>query len=166
MKYHLLLPISLFAACLHAQAPDTSTLFRTLAACDSLLFQVGFNTCDVAQFERLTSEDFEFYHDQSGITPSKAAFIENTRNGLCKLDYQPLRELVPGTMQVFPLKKNGVLYGAIQSGEHHFLAKYPGKEAYLTSVAKFTHLWLLENGEWQLSRVLSFEHKSPENGKN
>jgi hypothetical protein len=163
MKNKILFIASLLPCLLQAQVADTTELFRTLQARDSLLFKVGFNTCDIRQFELLVSEDFEFYHDQSGITPSKEAFLEVTRNGLCKLDYQPLRELVPGTLRVFPLKNNGKLYGAIQSGEHRFLAKYPEKEAYETSAARFTHIWLLENGEWKLSRVLSFDHHSPGN---
>lgn len=149
---------------LDAQADRDSDLFRTLFACDSLLFNVGFNTCDISQFERLVSENFEFYHDQSGITPSKEAFIAGTREGLCKMDYQPIRKLVAGSLQVFPLKNNGQLYGALQSGEHRFYAKYPGREeAELTSGARFTHLWLLEAGEWKLARVLSFDHGMPGN---
>ena len=161
MKYQLLLLISSLPCFLQAQVADTSELFQILSNRDSLLFQVGFNTCDIRQFEQLVSEDFEFYHDQSGITPSKETFLAGTRDGLCKLDYQPLRELVDGSLKVFPLKNNGKLYGAIQTGEHRFLAKYPGKEPYETSAALFTHVWLLENGEWKLSRVLSFDHHSP-----
>jgi len=147
---------------LNAQADRDSDLFRALFTCDSLLFNVGFNTCDISQFERLVSEDFEFYHDQSGITSSKGAFIAGTREGLCKIDYQPIRRLVESSLQVFPLKTNGRLYGAVQSGEHRFYAKYPDRaEAELTSEAQFTHLWLLEAGEWKLARVLSFDHEMP-----
>ncbi len=149
---------------LTAQADRDADLFRTLFTCDSLLFNVGFNTCDIAQFEKLVSEDFEFYHDQSGIISSKEAFIAGTREGLCRMNYQPIRKLVDGSLQVFPLKNNGRLYGAVQSGEHRFYAKYPDREeAELTSGAQFTHLWLLEDGEWKLARVLSFDHGMPGN---
>ena len=80
-----------------------SELYKTLYTKDSLLFNVGFNQCDITVFERLVSENFEFYHDQSGVTSSKATFIDGTRNGLCKLDYQPLRALVKGSLEAFPL---------------------------------------------------------------
>ena len=160
MKQYLTLFICLFSlSAPMAQVEENSELYQTLRAKDSLLFNVGFNTCDISQFEALVSEDMEFYHDQSGITNSKADFIAGTENGLCKLPYQARRYLVEGSLQVFPMNNNGVLYGAIQTGEHRFYAKYPEKEEVLTSTAIFTHLWLLEEGEWRLSRVLSYDHK-------
>lgn len=143
-----------------AQEPTNSVLHKTLKTKDSLLFEVGFNTCDLKPFEVLVSEKFEFYHDQSGITPNKAAFLESIRNGLCKLSYRPRRELVQGSLVVYPLYKNGVLYGAIQMGKHRFFAIEKDKPEYFTSIAKFTHVWLLENGEWKLVSVLSYDHQT------
>lgn len=145
---------------LYAQEPTNSVLHKTLKTKDSLLFEVGFNTCDLKPFEVLVSEKFEFYHDQSGITPNKAAFLESIRNGLCKLSYRPRRELVQGSLMVYPLYKNGVLYGAIQMGKHRFFAIEKDKPEYFTSIAKFTHVWLLENGEWKLVSVLSYDHQT------
>ena len=146
---------------LSAQVEENAELFQTLKAQDSLLFNVGFNTCDIGQFEMLMSKDMEFYHDQSGITGSKAAFITGVKDGLCKLDYKARRELVEGSLQVFPMNSSGTLYGAIQTGQHRFYAKYPDKEEVLTSAAKSTHLWQLEEGGWKLTRVLSYDHHSP-----
>ena len=140
------------------KAQSSDKLFKTLKAQDSLLFDIGFNTCDIEMFERLVSEDFEFYHDQSGITPDKEAFIQNTREGLCKLDYQPIRKLDEGSLKVFPLMNNGVLYGALQTGSHRFYAKRDGESLVFTSTAVFDHLWLLEDGEWKLKRVISYNH--------
>ncbi len=108
----------------------------------------------------MVAENFEFYHDQSGITPNKTAFLETTRNGLCKLPYRPRRELVKGSLVVYPLYKNGVLYGAIQMGKHRFFANEKDKPEYFTSIAKFTHVWLLENSEWKLTSVLSYDHQT------
>ncbi|MCB0597725.1 MAG: nuclear transport factor 2 family protein [Lewinellaceae bacterium] len=161
MKHFLSLVLCLLLAnVLPAQVEENPELFQTLRARDSLLFDVGFNTCDISQFEALVSEDMEFYHDQSGITGSKADFIASIENGLCKLDYKARRELVEGSLKVFPMKNNGELYGAIQTGEHRFYAKYPDQEEVLTSTAKFTHLWLLEDGGWRLARVLSYDHEA------
>jgi hypothetical protein len=150
----LLIPINL-----HAQVDISSDLFRTLKSKDSLLFNVGFNKGDINQFDSLLSENFEFYHDENGITSSKGAFISKIANGLFKLKYIPRRALDENSLSVYPLNKNGVLYGALQMGVHRFYAKEPDKPEYLTSIAKFTHLWLLENGSWKLSRGYSYDHK-------
>lgn len=142
-------------------AQSDATLDQIIQTKDSLLFSVGFNTCNLAPFYELVSEDCEFYHDQSGFTDSKNAFINQIENGLCKLDYKATRELISGTTSVFPMKKNGELYGAIQHGKHRFYATYPDKEPQVTSEARFTHLWILDNNNWHLKRVLSYDHKVP-----
>ncbi len=67
------------------QVDKTSALYKTIKEKDSLLFNLGFNNCDIKQFENLVSENFEFYHDQSGITDSKTEFISGIKNGLCQL---------------------------------------------------------------------------------
>lgn len=140
---------------------NDTDLYGLIRENDSLLFSVGFNTCNLAPFYDLVSEDCEFYHDQSGFTDSKEAFIAQIENGLCKLDYKATRELILGSMKVFPMRSNGQLYGAVQEGKHRFYATYPGKEPVITSEASFTHLWILEENNWHLKRVLSFDHHAP-----
>jgi CubicO group peptidase (beta-lactamase class C family) len=147
---------------LNAQEDSSSELFRILEAKDDLLFNVGFNTCDLKQFDTLVSEDFEFYHDTSGINPSKAAFLDDMKNGVCKGGYHARRELEKGSLRVYPLRDKNVLYGAIQTGRHRFYEGGKDNE-HLSSVATFTHLWRLENGDWRLSRVLSYDHQTKEN---
>ena len=141
------------------QVEKITELYKLIKEKDSLLFTIGFNTCDIKQFENLVSESFEFYHDQEGITNSKAQFISGIQNGLCKLLYKPKRVLSENTIEAFPLEKNGVMYGAIQTGIHNFYAVEDNKSEYLTSIAKFTHVWMLENGDFKLTRVLSYDHK-------
>ncbi|NUQ82134.1 MAG: nuclear transport factor 2 family protein [Bacteroidetes bacterium] len=152
----------LFAGTLTAQVAQSADLFQILKARDSLLFTVGFNTCDIHQFEQVVHPDFEFYHDQAGITATKSAFIDGIRDGLCKLNYRPRRELVESSLVVYPLKKNGILYGAIQQGEHRFYAVRPDQPDRLTSVAQFIHVWLLTGGDWKLSRGFSYDHQETE----
>jgi hypothetical protein len=77
------------------QVDKNSELYKTILSKDSLLFDVGFNTCDIKQFENLLSENFEFFHDKDSIS-NKTIFIHNIRNGLCisPTTYQSRRELV------------------------------------------------------------------------
>jgi hypothetical protein len=123
---------------------------------------VGFNTCDINQFENLVTDDLEFYHDNSGISKSKKEFILSMKNGICSPNNSVTikRTLVKGSLIVYPLYDNGTLYGAIQKGEHTFneLAKN-GNNAQ-GSIAKFTHLWIKEDGNWKIKRVLSYNHKN------
>lgn len=153
--------LALCSLSLQAQVNSQEELFNLLKEKDSLLFSVGFNTCDISQFEALVSDDFEFYHDKSGMQNSKTAFIENLRNGLCNptSQYQSRRALVPGSLEVYPLFNNGVLYGAVQTGVHEFYErrKDGGEERY-GSTAKFTHVWLVKDNKWQIIRVLSYNH--------
>jgi len=144
---------------LFGQEQHSSELYRTLQEKDSLLFNVGFNTCDIRQFENLISDHFEFYHDLGGITKSKVEFISGIQNGLCKSEYKSRRALLRGSLQVYPLQQNGVLYGAIQTGKHRFYETGKNKQEYPTSIAQFTHVWLLENGVWKFSRGLSYDHQ-------
>jgi len=144
-----------------AQVDQSSELFNTLKTNDSLLFQVGFNTCDLAQFENLMADDLEFYHDKSGITNSFSQFKDVMKAGICNSSspFKVRRELVEGSLEVFPLYDNGVLYGAIQMGEHRFFEKNMNQPEKAGSIAKFTNLWILENNQWKLKRILSYDHQ-------
>lgn len=144
-----------------SQESRDSDLFLTLKKNDSLLFEAGFNNCDIATLEHIVSEDLEFYHDQGGLTTNKEDFLKNVRNNICSSpNKKPIRKLDPESLQVYPLYQNGTLYGAIQKGQHNFFIREPGKELYQTSTALFTHVWILENGRWMLKRVLSYDHKN------
>lgn len=142
-----------------AQVDKNSELYQTIISKDSLLFTIGFNTCDVSQFEKLTSENFEFLHDKDGISDKKK-FINDLKNGLCGNpdNYQARRELVKGSTKIFALYKEGEIYGAIQEGVHQFFEKQTGQPEHFGSSARFTHIWLIENNEWKLTKSYSYEH--------
>ncbi|CAM3607893.1 serine hydrolase domain-containing protein [Flavobacterium gelidilacus] len=143
-----------------AQADKNSELYKTILSKDSLLFEVGFNTCDIKQFENLLSSNLKFYHDIDGIS-DKTKFLFDLKNGLCKNPEkrQVKRFLVKESTQIFPLYKNGILYGAVQNGEHMFLEERETQ----AGIAKFTNVWQLEKGKWKLTTSFSFDHKVYEN---
>jgi CubicO group peptidase (beta-lactamase class C family) len=145
-----------------SQLEKSSELYKVIIKKDSLLFNIGFNNCNISQFEILVSDNFEFYHDKGGIVSSKSKFIKNIKSGICDIEYKAIRKLDTTQTEIFPLHSNGVLYGAIQCGVHKFYALEENKEEYITSIAKFTHLWILENGLWKLSKGLSYDHKEVE----
>lgn len=143
-----------------SQEEKNSKLYKAIMSRDSLLFNIGFNTCDVSQFENLLSNNFEFYHDKDSIQ-DRTLFLKNIRKGLCSSTktYQARRDLVPGSTEIYPLSKNGVLYGALQIGIHQFFESTPERKDKFGSTARFTHVWILENGIWKLRRSFSYDHQ-------
>lgn len=145
-----------------AQVAKTSELFKTLQELDKRIFETGFNNCELDGMEQLIGDDLEFYHDQGGIARTKEVFLTTLKQNICSnWNQKPLRRLDPNSLKVFPLYDKGILYGAIQNGIHHFFIKEKNKEPSLTSIAKFSHLWLKEGKEWKLKRVFSFDHQKP-----
>ncbi|OGS71085.1 MAG: serine hydrolase [Flavobacteria bacterium RIFCSPLOWO2_12_FULL_35_11] len=159
-KYLLFIPLLFITTLLTAQVDRKSDLYKTIISKDSLLFNLGFNTCDISQFENLLSEKFEFFHDKDSIS-DKEQFLHNLRNGLCisPTTFQSRRELLPESTEIYPLYKREKLYGAIQIGVHQFFETIENRKEVFGSSAKFTHLWLLENGVWKLTKSLSYDHQ-------
>ena len=150
IKLTVVLAIVSSGSILQAQEANHAALSKTLQAKDSLLFTVGFNECKLQQLELLIHQDFEFYHDRGGITETKDAFLATIKNNICGSGKSTTtRKLDKSSLTVFPLYRGAELYGAVQTGIHQFN----------DTVAKFTHVWLLEDNEWKLSRVLSYDHQ-------
>ena len=131
-----------------AQAhPDT--LFTKIAQLDSIVFG-AFNKRDTATFNRYFSKDLEFYHDKGGLTG-----YEQTA-GFLKQVSQPgndlRRDLVKGSMEVYPIPG----YGAIQTGRHTFCHTENGKQD--CGTFKFVQIWQLKDGQWIITRVVSYDH--------
>ncbi|KRG87617.1 hypothetical protein ABB34_04115 [Stenotrophomonas daejeonensis] len=145
-----LLPLLL---ALPAAAPAAGDLAATIATLDRAVFD-SFNHCsDPAQLQRHADyfdPAVEFYHDTGGVTRTREAMLENTRKHACG---RYTRELVEGSLQVFPIKD----FGAIAQGSHRFCDIAGGK---CEGLADFTMLWHLHDGQWTLTRVLSYGHRA------
>ena len=126
---------------------------------DDVIFEQSFNRCQTQVMPAIITEDFEFYHDMAGVQ-DRAQFLAAIQKNLCSRENDKLiRKLVPGSLQVYPLKNNGQLYGAIQRGEHEFYIRQADGKTHIDGIAKFTHLWILQGEDWKLKRVLSFDHQ-------
>ncbi len=161
----LLLTFSPLSNALLAQT-DLEKLPAVILQEDSLFWK-AYNDCDTAQFRHFFTEDVEFYHDKGGFTQGRENLMANTKKNLCSNeDFRLRREAVAGSLQVFPLENNGVIYGAILSGEHVFYIWGKDKAEYLDGRARFSHVWLLKDGAWKMSRILSYDHRPATEGKN
>ena len=128
---------------------DGSALFREIAHMDSLVFN-ALNSRDVETFKSLFSHDLEFYHDKGGLTnyDHTIEFLKTT----AKNNDQLRRDLVPGSLEVYPIPG----YGAMQIGAHTFCHIENGKKE--CGTFKFVHVWQKNNGEWKITRVISYGH--------
>lgn len=162
VKYLILLISMLFSFFLsYAQVSPESDLHSTLKAKDSLLFDAAFNRCEIETMKALFTEDFEFYHDKVGLTSGREEFLEpvrvNCESWVGKM--QPSKRiLIDNSLEVYPLYNQGELYAAIQHGIHRFEFLNAEGEYQKGDTARFTHLWVLEDGAWKIKRELSYDH--------
>jgi len=76
--------------------------------------------------------------------------VDAIKNNLCG---KVKRELVPGTLEVYPLAG----YGAVEIGVHRFLHPW-GQDHGIVGEAKFIHVWRYKDGMWEITRVISVDH--------
>jgi Domain of unknown function (DUF4440) len=134
-----------------AKAAVPDPLFVTVSALDTALFN-AYNQCDLKKLGSMVSDDLEFYHDKTGLAVGKAIFLESIQKNICG---KVTRELVPGSLEVYPL--NG--FGAVEFGSHRF--HHPGAdETEPLGEAKFVTIWQNKDGVWKVTRAISYDHGS------
>ena len=124
-------------------------LFEAIAHMDSAMFD-AFNAHNTDALMSLFTDDLEFYHDKGGLTN-----YQQTAESFRKLfsgtpDIK--RDLVEGTLEVYPVKD----YGAIEIGTHRFCHKENGKDD--CGSFKFVMVWRRVDDTWKVSRVVSYGH--------
>jgi hypothetical protein len=114
-------------------------LFETVSALDTAAFE-SFNQCSAPeQLQRHASffaPDVEFYHDTGGVTWTREQMLANTEKFVCG---KFRRELVPGSLRVFPIKD----FGPIAQGEHRFCQFKTGD---CEGLADFLIVWRHQGG--------------------
>lgn len=145
----LLVGCSLVASALRAQASTPEALRSTIAELDTALFD-AVNRCDLPKVATFWADDAQFLHDKAAPTFGRAAIVKSIHDNLCG---KVQRELVPGSMEVYPLKD----YGAVELGVHRFL--HPGAVDHgVIGEAKFIHVWRHTDAGWKITSVISYEH--------
>ena len=127
-------------------------LFDTISVLDTAVFD-SFNDCSSpGQLEKHASyfaPGVEFYHDTGGVTWTRQEMIANTEKYVCG---KFRRELVSGSLKVFPLQD----FGAIEQGIHRFCQFKTGD---CEGMADFLIVWRNQGDTWQITRVLSYGHR-------
>jgi Domain of unknown function (DUF4440) len=137
---------------------DRESLANTILLKDSLFWDT-FNNCDLENLRLFFSDNMEFYHDRNGLVLGLENLTADLKKNLCGNENLRLRrEAVKGSVKVFPLRSSSIIYGAIISGEHVFYVLENGRDERLDGLSKFTHVWILADGTWKMSRMLSYDH--------
>lgn len=133
-------------------SPTPDPLQQKMLALDAALFD-SFNRCsDAAELSKhaaLFAKDVEFYHDLGGVTVGVEAVIANTRKNVCG---KFRRELDLASFRAYPIPG----YGAISMGTHRFCHTPNSCEG----TGEFTTVWREKDGVWQVTRALSYAHRS------
>lgn len=169
----MLLAVLMTAFAAEAQTANSTKekgpLFQTLSELDTRLFSAA-NACDLDKLAAMVDDNLEFYHDKGGLMIGKQTFLDSVKNNTCGV---MIRELVPGSLEVFPIKG----YGAVEMGTHRFhhpghekewpgaqqlgMTRFldPGAAEWPVGEARFIHVWQLKDGAWKLTRVISYDHQ-------
>jgi Domain of unknown function (DUF4440) len=125
-------------------------LTSAITALDTQLFD-AYNTCNIDKLGAMVADDLEFYHDKTGLSVGKKTFTDAIKNNICG---KVTRELVKGSLEVYPLKG----YGAVEIGVHRF--HHPWTQDHgVVGEAKFVQLWQYKDGAWKVTRVISYDHE-------
>lgn len=152
----LALPLALLAACASAppappaagEAAD-STLYREIAARDAAMGD-AFNRHDLPALMALFDRDVEFFHDTGGL--QRFDDVQRGFGGLFAQGNGIRRELLPGSLHVYPVKG----YGAMEVGRHRFCHVENGRDD--CGTFDFLQVWKRTGDGWTITRVMSYGH--------
>ena len=131
------------------EAISENELFNKIATLDSLLF-TAYNSKNLGLMKTYFTKDLEWYQDNGGLIDFEQVFINF--QSIFNRDYELKRNLVKESLEVHPIQG----YGAIEIGKHQFKHFENGKLE--VGTFKFLMIWKKENGNWKISRVISYDH--------
>jgi hypothetical protein len=124
-------------------------LFNKVANLDSSLF-AAYNSKNLDLMKTYFTKDLEWYQDNGGLIDFEKVF--SNFQSIFNREYDLKRNLIKESLEVHPIEG----YGAIEIGKHQFKHVENGKLEIGTF--KFVMIWKNDNGNWKISRVISYDH--------
>jgi len=142
-------------------AAPTAEMTAAIIKADADLFAAVFDRCDTDAVAATLAPDFRFVHDKDGES-TRADFVKNLKGHCDRVktgeDFPARRDLVPSSLEVWPIDK----YGALEIGVHRFYARLKDKPETLTETGNFMILWKQVDGKWLMAESISYGHKLAE----
>lgn len=113
----------------------------------------AYDDCDAEQYGKSLSPDLEFYQDNQPVK-NRQEILESLKYR-CAEGIQYRRELDQASLIINASPPND----AIEAGLHRIYSKKPDGSEHLEATAKFTMVWSKKSGTWQLTRVVSYDHR-------
>jgi ketosteroid isomerase-like protein len=112
----------------------------------------AFNAHDAAALATFFTADLEFYHDKGGL-----AGLDSTMAGFQRMFTHPTtadmhRELVPGTLEAYPIGD----FGLLEICQHRFCHTENGTRA--CGTFKNIMVWRKKGAGYKVCRVISYDH--------
>lgn len=126
-----------------------SSLYYKIAELDSALF-AAYNSKNLPLMKTYFTKDLEWYQDNGGLIGFEKVFANF--QSIFNRDYTLTRSLIKESLEVHPIEG----YGAIEVGSHQFKHIENGKLE--VGTFKFLMIWKNDNGNWKISRVISYNH--------
>ena len=130
-------------------AISQTALFNKVANLDSSLF-AAYNSKNLDLMKTYFTKDLEWYQDNGRLIDFEKVF--SNFQSIFNRDYDLKRNLIKESLEVHPIEG----YGAIEIGKHQFKHIENGKLEIGTF--KFLMIWKNDNGNWKISRVISYDH--------
>lgn len=130
-------------------ATTQTALFNKVANLDSSLF-AAYNTKNLDLMKTYFTTDLEWYQDNGGLIDFEKVF--SNFQSIFNRDYDLKRNLIKESLEVHPIEG----YGAIEIGKHLF--KHIENSKLEIGTFKFVMIWKNDNGNWKISRVISYDH--------
>jgi hypothetical protein len=130
---------------IYKYVPQSKELYSNIVHMDSVYFN-AYNSCDMETQARIYADNIEFYHDKGGLMTSKQELLDAIKKNICG---KVTRELVPGSIEVYPIAG----FGAVELGLHRFINHAEGDSR--SKPDKFVIVWQQKNDKWQITRVIS-----------
>ena len=126
-------------------------LLARISQLDSAMF-AAFNAHDADLLGTFFTSDLEFYHDKSGLASFDTTMADFRGLFARNMDTGLRRDLVPGSLEVYPLGD----FGALEVCLHRFCHMANGTDD--CGTFKNIMVWRKDDAEWKVSRVISYDH--------